>query len=291
MNWPKDSRIRVKYPLKNKTTFKIGGPTLFFSEPKDADELKLLIKAAGKNKLPVFILGAGSNLLIGDKGVRGLVIKLGSPYFKRISLEKGYIRVASGAALAQLIKFALDKSLQGAEFLTGIPGTVGGALAMNAGCWGFNIGDALKEIEVMDKNGRIKNLKKSQIKFAYRKSSLAKYIIVSSLLRLKKGNQPEIRKNIRKYLEKRSESQDLTWPNAGCIFKNPKNNAAGRLIELCGLKGRHIGDAYISERHANFIINQGKATAKDVLQLMRLVRKQVKHKFKVTLQPEIKIWQ
>jgi len=280
MNWPKDSKIRVKHPLKNKTTFKIGGTALFFSEPKDSTKLASLIKAARKNKLPLYVLGAGSNLLIGDEGVRGLVIELSSPNFKKISLRKWYIRVGAGASLAKIIRFAQNESLQGLEFLAGIPGTVGGALAMNAGCWGANIGDLVKEVEVMDKNGRIENLKKNQIKFAYRKSSLVKYIILSSLLRLKKGNRPEIRKNIKKYLENRSRSQDLTGSGAGCIFKNPKNNAAGRLIELCGLKGRNIGDAYISERHANFILNKGNARAKDVLQLMRIAQKQVKDKFK-----------
>ncbi|MDO8662059.1 MAG: UDP-N-acetylmuramate dehydrogenase [Candidatus Omnitrophota bacterium] len=290
MNWPKESRIRTNYPLKNNSTFRIGGCAQFFCEPKDTAELKLLIKIAGQNKLPVFILGAGSNLVISDKGVRGLVIKLGSPYFKRISLEKGNIRVGSGAALAQLIKFSRDKSLQGAEFLSGIPGTAGGGLAMNAGCWGSVMGNLVKEAEVMDKGGRIKNLKRSQIKFVYRKSSLAKYIILSSLLSLKQGKAREIEKNIKKYLGERRKSQDLTWPNAGCIFKNPENNSAGRLIELCGLKGRHVGGAYISERHANFILNKGNASAKDVLRLMRITGKQVKDKFKLLLEPEIKIW-
>lgn len=291
MNWPKGSKIRVNYPLRNNSTFRIGGCAQFFCEPKDAVELQLLIKAAGKHKLPIFILGAGSNLLISDKGVRGLVIKLGSAYFKKISLEKGCIRVGSGVVLAQLIKFSQDKSLQGAEFLSGIPGTVGGALAMNAGCWGLDMGDLVKEAEVMDKNGKVKNLKRDQIKFAYRESSLAKYIILSGFLNFKRGKGQEIKKNIKKYLEGRRKSQDLTWPNAGCIFKNPENNSAGRLIELCGLKGRYIGGAYISERHANFILNKGNASAKDVLRLMRIVGKQVNDKFKLILEPEIKIWQ
>jgi len=260
-------------------------------EPKDRLELKSLIKAADRNKLPVFILGAGSNLLISDQEVRGLVISLSSPYFKQLATENGCLRLGSGASLSQFIKFAQAKSLQGAEFLAGIPGTVGGALAMNAGCWGSQIGDLVKEVEIMEQNGKIKTLKQGQIKFAYRKSSLAKYIILSSLFKLKRGNQPEIKKNIKQYLENRRRDQDLLRPNAGCIFKNPKNNSAGRLIELCGLKGRSIGDACISERHANFILNKGSASAKDVLQLMRVAQKQVKHKFNLHLQPEIKIWQ
>ena len=291
MNWPKDCKIKSSYLLKNKTTFRIGGPARFFSEPKDTAKLKALVQAAGKSKLPVFILGAGSNLLVSDQGVRGLVISLSSPYFKRITLENGYIRLGAGIGLAQLIKFSQDKAWQGVEFLIGIPGTLGGALAMNAGCWGQNIGDLVKEVEIMEQNGKIKTLKRSQIKFGYRKSSLAKYIILSSLFKFKKGRRPQIKENIKEYLSARRKHQDAACFNAGCIFKNPKNYSAGRLIELCGLKGKNIGGAFISRRHANFIINKGKASAKDVLRLMRLAQKRVKDKFNLDLQPEIKIWE
>jgi len=291
MNWPKDCKIKIKYPLKDKTTFKIGGAARFFSEPKDSAELKALVQSAGKNKLPVFILGAGSNLLISDQGVKGLVIKLSAPYFKRIALENGSIKAEAGVGLAQLVKFSQDRAWQGLEFLIGIPGTIGGALAMNAGCWGSNIGDLVTEVEIMEQSGKVKTLKRNQLEFAYRKSSLAKYIILSCLLKLKKGRRLEIQENIKEYLAARRKSQDMAWPNAGCIFKNPKDNSAGRLIELCGLKGRGIGCAFISERHANFILNKGSAKAKDVLRLMRLTQKQVKDKFHLALQPEIKIWQ
>lgn len=290
MNWPKNSKVRVNYPLKNKTTFKIGGRALFFSEPIGALELKSLIRHAGKNRLPVFILGAGSNLLVGDRGVRGLVIKLSSPDFKGISLSKDGIRAGAGTALNEIIRFAQNKSLSGLEFLAGIPGTVGGALAMNAGCRGSNIGDLVKEAEVMDRGGRVITLKRSQAKFGYREAGLAKYIILSALLKLKNGKKSEIKNTIKKYLEERRRSQDLTMPSAGCIFKNPENDSAGRLIESCGLKGRKAGGALISEKHANFIVNKGNASAKDVLGLIRLAKKEVKDKFKLELQPEIKIW-
>jgi len=291
MNWPKELKVRFDYPLKDKTTFRIGGNARFFSEPKDAAELSLLVKLAGKNKIPVYILGAGSNLLISDKGVKGLVITLNSSHFKGISRQKEFIKAGCGVKLGSLIKFTLNESLQGLEFLTGIPGTLGGALAMNSGCWGSSLGDLVVEVQVMDKGGRIKTLSRKEINFSYRKSSLSNYIILSALLKLKKSVASRIKKNIKRYLSSRRKTQGLTWPNAGCIFKNPENNSSGMLIDLCGLKGKNVGGAFISERHANFILNKDKASAADVLKLMRVVRRQVKVRFNLTLQPEIKIWQ
>ncbi|MFA5402274.1 MAG: UDP-N-acetylmuramate dehydrogenase [Candidatus Omnitrophota bacterium] len=290
MNWPRGCRAKAEYSLKDKTTFKIGGCAQFFSEPEDLTELKFLLGAAKKNKLPVFVLGAGSNLLISDKGVKGLVIKLNSAYFKKVALKGSCLEAGSGVTLNQLIKFAQTKSLAGLEFLAGIPGTLGGALTMNAGCWESAIGDLVKEVGVMDYSGRIKILGSKEIKFSYRKSSLEKYIILSALLGLKKSSRRQIQKNISKYLMFRRKAQDLSRPNAGCIFRNPPQRYAGKLIDLCGLKGRRSGGAFVSERHANFILNLSKASAKDVLGLMRIIKKKVKDKFKITLQPEIKIW-
>ncbi|MDD2927909.1 MAG: UDP-N-acetylmuramate dehydrogenase [Candidatus Omnitrophica bacterium] len=290
MNWPKGSKIKVRQPLKGRTTFKIGGRAQFFSEPESLPELRSILESAKKNKIPVFILGAGSNLLISDKGVKGLVIKLNSAYFKKIALKGSCIEAGGGVTLNQAIKFAQTKSLAGLEFLAGIPGTLGGALAMNAGCWESAIGDLVKEVGVMDYSGRIKILGSKEIKFNYRKSSLGKYIILSALLGLKKNSRAQIQKNINKYLMFRRKSQDLSRPNAGSIFRNPPQRYAGKLIDLCGLKGKKAGQAFVSERHANFILNRGKASAKDVLGLMRIIQKKVKNKFKITLQPEIKIW-
>ncbi|MFH0855715.1 MAG: UDP-N-acetylmuramate dehydrogenase [Candidatus Omnitrophota bacterium] len=290
MNWPKELKIKYNYPLKSKTTFKIGSGALFFSEPAGRKELSLLVKAAREKKLPVFVLGAGSNLLISDKMVKGLVIKLNSPCFKEIRGGGGLIKAGGAVALAWLIKFARERSLQGLEFLVGIPGTVGGALAMNAGCWGHSFGDFVKEVEIMDRNGKIKYLKNCRVGFGYRKSNLEKYIILSSLLELKKGERSRIEENIARFSAFRRKTQDLSYPNAGCIFKNPGKASAGELIDLCGLKGKNIGDAFVSERHANFILNKGKASSRDVLRLMRLIKSRVKDKFKLNLQPEIKIW-
>jgi UDP-N-acetylmuramate dehydrogenase len=290
MSWPKNLKVKRNQSLKDKTTFKIGGRAAFFAEPKDQAELNLILSGAKENNVPIFIIGAGSNLLVKDKGVKGIVIKLSSGYFKSVSFKGRCIESGSGVMLSKIIQFAKDKSLGGLEFLAGIPGTLGGALVMNAGCWGKSIGDLVKEVKVEDPSGKIKIIKGKGLKFGYRKSNLEGYIILAAVLRLKKSSKREIIDKIRGYISKRRNSQDLTFSNAGCIFKNPKSLPAGRLIELCGLKGRSLGGAIISDKHANFILNKNNARAKDVLGLMRLARAKVKKKFNVNLNPEIKIW-
>lgn len=285
------AEIKTQEPLKKYTTFKIGGPAKFFAKPSDINDLKLLILSAKRYNIPVLVIGSGSNILVGDKGVKALVLKLNSPYFRGVAKKGNHLKVGSGLTLRDLIFKARDFGLSGLEFLTGIPATVGGALVMNAGAWGKNIGSTVKKVTVMDYKGKVKVLGKNEIKFGYRKSSLAKYIILDSTLGLSRKNKEAIQDSMNKTLKNRIGTQDNTSPNAGCIFKNPPCESAGRLIDSCGLKGRRIGDACISLRHANFILNRGRASAKDVLRLMHLIRKEVKDKFRVNLEPEIKIWQ
>ena len=292
MNWWRNLRGKVKFqePLRNRATFKIGGPAKFFIEPKDIVDLKLLIVLAKRYKIPIFVIGRGSNILISDKGLKGIVVYLNSPFFKRISIKPNSLEVSSGLALRQLVEVAKERGLSGMEFLAGIPGTVGGALIMNAGSGAKFIGDLVREVKVMDYNGNIRILSKKNIKFGYRKSSLKKFIILSACLKVTKKNKAEINNNLKRYLGYRRNTQDISLPNAGCIFKNPSKEPAGKLIDLCGLKGRKIGDACISQIHANFILNKGNARSSDVLKLMDLVKKKVKNKFNITLEPEIKIW-
>lgn len=295
MNWRKDLKIKIKFQelMQDHTTFKIGGPAKYFVEPKDIQELKLLLKSVKRYNIPISVIGAGSNILINDNGVRAMVLRLNSPIFKKIFFHNNRLSAASGVVLSQVLKLTQKQGLSGVEFLAGIPGTVGGALAMNAGISEKtkNIGSLVESVKVMDYNGKIKILNKKDIKFGYRKSNLSKYIILSALLKLRKRDKREIKNEIKRYFNYRKETQDLSRASAGCIFKNPKGNQAGRLIDLSGLKGKRIGDASISRIHANFILNLGNATAKDVLKLMDLVKKEVKKKFNVTLEPEIKIWQ
>ena len=292
MNWQKNlkTKVREQEPLKNHTTFKIGGPARFFSQPKNYDQLKELLGSAKENKIPVFILGAGSNILAGDKGLNALVLKLDSARFKEIIYRADCLIAGSGVLLSQLINSAASRGICGFEFLAGIPATVGGALAMNAGAWGENIANSVQQVEVMEYNGRMKILNKTNIRFSYRKSNLSKYIILNARFKILKKNKAKIRERIKEYLTLRRNSQGMTLPNAGCIFKNPAGESAGKLIELCGLKGKKSGGACISRKHANFIVNQGRASAKDVLKLIGLVKRKVKHKFGLDLEPEIKIW-
>lgn len=294
MNWWKELRgnVRLREPLKRHTTFKIGGPARIFIEPQDSDDLKLLLILLKKHKIPSFLIGAGSNLLISDAGLDAAVFRLSAPYFQTVTFNGEFIDAGAGASLARVIRACAKQSLAGAEFLTGIPGTVGGALAMNAGQAGYgkSIADLVESVTVIDRNGKIKRLEKNRIKFGYRASSLSKYIIINARLKLTSGRPVEIASRINKYIALRRSTQDYSGPSCGCIFKNPAGRPAGKLIDLCGLKGKSVGDAAVSFRHANFIINKGKAKAQDVLRLMDIINREVKKKFNINLKPEVIIW-
>jgi len=308
MNWLKSSKIfngikgKVKFlePLNNHTTFRIGGPARFFIEPKDTNDLKLLLNLVKRHKMPFLLIGRGSNILINDKVLNAVVARLNASYFKRVSFKNGSLEIGSGVLLNRLVLFAKEHGLSGAEFLAGIPGTVGGALAMNAGVSEKNknqkiitknIADLVETATVMDYSGNVKILNKKDISFSYRQSSLSRYIILSGDIKLIKRDKKQIDNKISAYLKNRRLTQDLSRPSAGCIFKNPAGYSAGRLIDLCGLKGMKIGDACVSQRHANFILNLGDANAGDVLKLMDLIKKRVRGRFSLKLEPEIKIWQ
>ena len=292
MNWRKDSNLGIKLNqlLKDKTTFRIGGKAKVFASPKDEEALRKLVISARKDRLPVFILGAGSNILVADSGLKGLVIRLDSPAFTVLVFDGNLVRVGSGLMLARFIQEARRRSLSGVERLAGIPGTVGGAMVMNAGAWGKSIADSVKEVRVMDYNGKIKTIRKNNAGFVYRNSKLGKYIVLEVVLRLVKKDKRKIAGVVKKILAQRHQSQDNTLPNAGCIFKNPAKDSAGRLIDACGLKGMRLGRAVISQKHANFILNSGNAKSRDVLRLMELTKRSVKNKFKIVLEPEIKLW-
>lgn len=283
-------KVKLQEPLKAHTSFKIGGPAQFFANPLVTGHLQDLILSAKKSKVPVFTIGAGSNILISDRGIRGLVIKFDSPFFCRFSLEEERIWAGCGLGLAQVMFKAKENGLSGIEFLAGIPGTLGGAAVMNAGAWGKSIGDFIEVVEVMDSKGQIKILHKTDLEFKYRSSSLSKYFVLSVCLKLRKNRKERIQENIGKFLENRLKDQDLSLPNAGCVFKNPEGSSAGRLIDMCGLKGRRIGGARVSLKHANFILNENNARADDILQLMNLAKREVRNKFNIKLEPEIKIW-
>ncbi len=223
MRWPKslNNKIKLRVKLADHTTFKIGGPARFFFEPDSLKELQEVLALAKNKGIAVFILGAGSNILVSDLGLDGLVIKLSGRDFKFLRINGAYLQAGCGLKLNQLLIRAKNKSLSGFEFLAGIPGTLGGALMSNAGAWGKSIGDLVEELLVLDYNGKIKLLKKRQFKFSYRKSNLHKYIIVSAKLKLAPGKQDEIVLLISRLLRQRARTQENNLPNAGCIFKNP----------------------------------------------------------------------
>jgi UDP-N-acetylmuramate dehydrogenase len=307
MNWHRDFKkiirgtVRFKEPLKLHTTFRIGGPSDVWVEPYDLHDLIEVIKIARSKKKDIFVIGSGSNILARDGGFRGIVVCLNSRFFQQLEFCGSEVTVAGGLALNRLVNRARHKNLSGCEFLAGIPGTVGGAIVSNAGVgWmpGYadkkraNIADLIDELTVLEKNAKTRVFKKSRgLKFGYRDSNLSRYIILSAKLKLRPAKRPVIDRLIKQFLAYRRATQDLKSACAGCIFKNPTYSrmSSGRLIELCGLKGKRIGNASISVRHANFIINQKNASARDVLRLMRIIQNSVKNKFKIYLEPEIKI--
>ena len=273
-------------PLKKHTSFHIGGNADYFCVPKNAAELKAALLFAHERKLPIAVIGAGTNLLILDRGFRGLVIKLANGP-NRIKIQGNKAWVGAGVLLPAWLMKAVHRGLGGLEFLAGIPGSVGGAVVMNAGAWGKEIGKYVERVKVVDGHGKEFTLNRKKLKFAYRKSILqkGKYIVLEIVFRLRKGKPKALKKRIAKFLQKRRSSQPLGIPNAGCIFKNPQRKYAGMLIEKAGCKGMRVGDAQVSSKHANFIVNLGEARARDVIRLMARMQKAVK----IKLEPEIKL--
>lgn len=283
-------RVRRNEALAAYTTLKIGGPADLFVLAESAADLQLLIKTAAERKIPLFILGNGSNLLVSDRGIRGIVVKLAGE-FKNIVLDGCEITAGAGVMLPVLALRTAKAGLSGLELLAGIPGTVGGALVMNAGALGQCIGDAVQSVTVFDRTGKIKILSREELHFAYRKSILQErdYLIAGVKLHLSPGEKEELQRNLQAAVAKRKRSQPLSMPNAGSVFRNPREFPAGRLIEELGFKGFKQGQAAVSELHANFIVNEGGATAQDVLQLIKLIQERVQEKYHILLEPEIKV--
>lgn len=279
-------------PLRKHTTFKIGGSCRYFFEPKDEADLKHLLKLLKRYNISYLVIGLGSNILVNDKGIKQAVIRLSAPSFKKVSFKNQFASVGSGCILNKVILAAKDKDLGGLEFFSGVPGTVGGAVVMNAGSANEKegIGKFVKSVKVIDKKGDIRQLTRKNLNFSYRKSNLSQYIVLSVILKFEKKEKNEVLQEIKKQLKKRSLSQDWQYPSAGCVFKNPAGCSAGKLIDLCGYKGYEIGGAAVSSKHANFIINKNKAKAEDVLKLISVIKHSVKDKFNIELKPEIKIW-
>ena len=276
-------------PMRKHTTFRIGGPADFYLCPHSAKEIQKTVAICREEELPYFILGNGSNLLVSDQGYRGVVIQL----WKNVSdilVEGCRIRAKAGASLAKIAGEALDEGLTGMEFAAGIPGTLGGAVVMNAGAYGGEMKDILQEALVMDEQGEIFTLKKEELHLGYRTSIIKEkgYIVLAAALELKPGDRKEIKEKMDELKQRRVEKQPLDMPSAGSTFKRPEGYFAGKLIMDAGLRGFSVGGAQISEKHCGFVVNTGKATANDVLTLIREVQKRVRDKFGVELETEVK---
>ena len=276
-------------PMKQHTTFKIGGPADYFLVPETGEEVGEIIKICRKTDTPYFILGNGSNLLVGDGGYRGAVIQV-YRNMSAVTVEGTTITAQAGALLSAVAAAAKNASLTGFEFAGGIPGTVGGAAVMNAGAYGGEMKDVLVEVTVMDAEGKIFAIPAEKLELGYRTSVIKKagYIVLETKIRLKEGDQEAIRERMKELTIQRTTKQPLEYPSAGSTFKRPEGYFAGKLVMDSGLRGYQVGGARVSEKHCGFVINAGDATAKDVRTLMDNVRDIVYEKYGVTLEPEVK---
>ena len=282
-------KIFTNEPMSKHTSFKIGGPAEIFVKINNVEELKLIIKISKQAEVPITVVGNGSNLLVSDDGIRGIVLKI---EFDKIEIEEsGKLKIGSGVKLAFLAQKCLKEKLEGFEFASGIPGTIGGAIRMNAGAHGSEMKDVVKKITCMTRDGKIQVISNEEAKFEYRNSIFSQndYIILEAEIQLRKGNPEEIRSKMDEYATYRKEKQPIEYPSAGSTFKRGNDFITAKLIDECGLKGYQIGGAQVSEKHAGFIINKGNATAEDVKQLMKYVEEQVYNKFGKKIEPEIEI--
>ncbi|MEW6186818.1 MAG: UDP-N-acetylmuramate dehydrogenase [Thermodesulfobacteriota bacterium] len=287
--------VKENEPLKPYTSLRIGGQADWLVEPRNLSAVERLLEAAKREKVPCFILGQGSNLLVSDRGIRGLVIRLHSlkspKVIQRLKGGQILLEVEAGFPLANLVRFGIRQGLQGLEFLAGIPGSTGGAWAMNAGSYGREMKDLTVYLNTVSEKGPFRRRGKKELDFGYRSLPLEPgELILSGGLKLKAGKGESIREETRRLWDKRRAIQPLNLPSCGSVFKNPGQDFAGRLIEQAGLKGRQKGGAQISERHANFIVNLGQAGSGDVLYLMNLIRDRIKGQFGVLLEPEVRLW-
>lgn len=274
-------------PLSKYTTWKIGGLAELFYRPYDQEDFINVYQHALQERIPITILGGGSNLLIADEGLTGLVIH--TKGLKEVKWFNNSVQANAGVLLSYLSRMACDRGFTGLEFAAGIPGTLGGAVIMNAGANAQTISEVVANVLVISPDGNIKRYENEELTFAYRTSNLkeTKEVVLDVTLHLKRGDTQKIKKTMEEYIQFRKDKQPLHLPNAGSVFKNPPGDSAGRLIEAVGAKGWRIGDAEVSKLHANFIVNQGQAKASDVKQLIEEVRKAVLEKFNILLETEV----
>jgi UDP-N-acetylmuramate dehydrogenase len=282
--------VRENVPLAERTWFKLGGPAQFFAEPASVEELQSVIARCHGDGIHARLLGGGSKVLVRDEGVTGTIISLVHPSFTQIKTASPRVTIGAGASLANAITVTVGDGLAGLEPLVGIPGTVGGALHGNSGSHGGDIGQWACGASVMTRAGEIIHRDRGDLVFAYRQSSLDELVILDAQFELEEEDPVEVTKRMQKQWIVKKANLPMAHENTGCIFKNPRGMSAGMLIDQCGLKGEHVGGVEVSQRHANFFVAQPGATAKDVLQLIDVVRNRVAERMGVELETEIEIW-
>ena len=284
-----EAKVLVNEPMASHTTFRIGGPADYFVMPETVEELAKVLNLCKEENMPYFILGNGSNLLVGDKGFRGVVIQL-YKNFDGLQIEGTTVTAKAGAMLIRVAKESGKAGLTGLEFASGIPGTIGGAMVMNAGAYGGEMKDVVTAVTVLTKDGEIKTLTGEEMNFRYRGSVVEDeaYIVLEAVMELQEGNLEEIQARIDELSVQRRTKQPIEFPSAGSTFKRPEGYFAGKLIQDANLRGYQVGGAQVSEKHCGFVINAGGATAADVMQLMQDVSDKVQAQFGVALEPEVK---
>ncbi|MDY0256437.1 UDP-N-acetylmuramate dehydrogenase [Gudongella oleilytica] len=282
--------IRFDEPMSAHTSFKIGGPADVLIRITSEEEMEKALRVSRERNVPLFIMGNGSNLLVKDGGIRGVVLKINDG-FDHVRIDDDTIYAQAGALLTAVSKAALRESLEGLEFASGIPGTIGGAISMNAGAYGGEMKDVVTLVRAIDKYGRKLQLSGHEMEFAYRNSRVKRddLIVLDVAIKLKKGDYTKIDGKMKELTVQRTSKQPLEMPSAGSTFKRPEGYFAGKLIEDSGLRGLRHGDAQVSEKHCGFVVNRGKSTCKEVLELIEVVRKTVRDKFEVELEMEIKL--
>ena len=285
-----EEHVREQEPMKKHTTFRVGGPARYYVCPHSVQEIQQVIRICREEALPLFVLGNGSNLLVSDSGYEDVILQLFRNY-NDIVVEENEIRAQAGALLSQIANKALEHGLGGFEFAAGIPGTLGGAAVMNAGAYGGEMKQVLKQVVIMDREGEVRTLQAEELHLGYRSSIIKEkdYIVLEAVISLEEKKKEEIQALMEELRRKRTEKQPLEYPSAGSTFKRPEGYFAGKLIMDAGLRGYSVGGACVSEKHCGFVINKGGATAEEVYRLMQEVRNVVHEKFDVWLEPEVKL--
>lgn len=282
--------VKTDYPLGKQTWYGLGGLADYFIRPKTVEQLKEVVRRCGENNIRIYVMGFGSNLLISDEGLRAAVIKLEAEQFAQIELEDEEVTAWAGAELSKLVLTCVEKGLSGIEALTGIPGSVGGAVKMNAGGNFGDFGTAIESISLMDNECNVFEKSKPELVFDYRRTNITAKFILNARLKLSAADSEQIMRTVKENWIYKKNNQPLNTRNSGCIFKNPNGGSAGALIDRAGLKGLQIGGAVVSEKHANFIIAEKGCTSRDVMRLIEAIKQRVKEHFNIELELEIEIW-